>query len=242
MIPQIQRACSGGRTRVALRVPVVLITLVAGAVGTASCGQGSPGVASPPAPRTVAPRPEPSATQTLPQASDLPKHAVTSDKKPMLSPGRTMATGYTGSIFLTGLANNWNVRLEKPVEQEMPDGKMRTYVHGRGKNGMTVSVGYADHKNMSSLLCDAGTKEPGDFEFLASCTGLDVAGIDHAKASSWLDRAKKETDSLYEKQVTKTGIEQEYVVSGVLVSGPVRMALHRTYGRYSLRILGGAAV
>ncbi|WP_405628055.1 hypothetical protein [Streptomyces sp. NBC_01174] len=167
---------------------------------------------------------------------------MTSDKKPMLSPGRTMATGYTGSIFLTGLANNWNVRLEKPVEQEMPDGKMRTYVHGRGKNGMTVSVGYADHKNMSSLLCDAGTKEPGDFEFLASCTGLDVAGIDHAKASSWLDRAKKETDSLYEKQVTKTGIEQEYVVSGVLVSGPVRMALHRTYGRYSLRILGGAAV
>lgn len=242
MIPQIQRACSGGRTWVALRVPVVLITLIAGAVGTASCGQGSPGVASPPTPRTVAPRPEPSATQTLPQASNLPKHAVTSDKQATLSPGRTMATGYTGNDFLTGLAKDWKVRLEKPVEQEMPDGKMRTYVHGRGKNGMTVSAGYADHKNMSSLLCAAGTKEPGDFEFLASCTGLDVAGIDHAKASSWLDRAKKETDSLYEKQVTKTGIEQEYVVSGVLVSGPVRMVLHRTYGRYSLRILGGAAV
>ncbi|MER7316469.1 MULTISPECIES: hypothetical protein [Streptomyces] len=242
MIPQIRRACSGGRTWVALRVPVVLITLIAGAVGTASCGQGSPGVASPPTPRTVAARPEPSATQTLPQASDLPKHAVTSDKQATLSPGRTMATGYTGNDFLTGLAKDWKVRLEKPVEQEMPDGKMRTYVHGRGKNGMTVSAGYADHKNMSSLLCAAGTKEPGDFEFLASCTGLDVAGIDHAKASSWLDRAKKETDSLYEKQVAKTGIEQEYVVSGVLVSGPVRMVLHRTYGRYSLRILGGAAV
>lgn len=41
---------------------------------------------------------------------------------------------------------------------------------------------------------------------------------------------------------SKTGIEQEYVVSGVPVSGPVRMVLHRTYERYSLRILGGAAV
>ncbi|MEK8146681.1 hypothetical protein NKH18_51640 [Streptomyces sp. M10(2022)] len=166
---------------------------------------------------------------------------MTSDKQATLSPGRTMATGYTGNDFhRTGEGLEGPTR--KPVEQEMPDGKMRTYVHGRGKNGMTVSAGYADHKNMSSLLCAAGTKEPGDFEFLASCTDLDVAGIDHAKASSWLDRAKKETDSLYEKQVTKTGIEREYVVSGVLVSGPVRMVLHRTYERYSLRILGGAAV
>ncbi|MFE9777251.1 hypothetical protein ACFYPA_03740 [Streptomyces sp. NPDC005775] len=152
-----------------------------------------------------------------------------------------MATGYTGNDFFTGLAKDWNIRLEKPVEQEMPNGKMTTYVHGRGEGGMTVSAGYADHRNMSALLCRVGTKEPGDFEFLASCTGLDVAGINHAKASSWLDRAKKETDSLYEKQVAKTGLEQEDVVSGVLVSGPVRMVLHRTYERYSPRILGGAA-
>ncbi|WP_327170238.1 hypothetical protein OG471_01360 [Streptomyces sp. NBC_01336] len=124
----------------------------------------------------------------------------------------------------------------------MPDGKMRTYVHGRGKNGVTMSAGYADRKNMSSLLCAAGTKEPGDFEFLASCTGLDVAGIDHAKAPSWLHRAKRETDSLYEKQVTKTGIKRGCVVSGVLASGPVRMVLHRIYKRYSPRILGGAVV
>lgn len=112
----------------------------------------------------------------------------------------------------------------------------------REERGDHVGLAYADRKNMSSLLCAAGTKEPGDFEFLASCTGLDVAGIDHAKAPSWLHRAKRETDSLYEKQVTKTGIKRGCVVSGVLASGPVRMVLHRIYKRYSPRILGGAVV
>ncbi|MEU1435630.1 hypothetical protein ABZ438_16210 [Streptomyces sp. NPDC005786] len=136
--------------------------------------------------------------------------------------------------------SNTKSRQDKLTAEQL-DTLRTTYVHGRGEGGMTVSAGYADHRNMSALLCRVGTKEPRDFEFLASCTGLDVAGINHAKASSWLDRAKKETDSLYEKQVAKTGLEQEYVVSGVLVSGPVRMVLHRAYERYSPRILGGAA-
>ncbi|GED85786.1 hypothetical protein TNCT6_28710 [Streptomyces sp. 6-11-2] len=48
---------------------------------------------------------------------------------------------------------------------------------------------------LSSLLRGAGTNQSDGFDFLASCTGLDVAGIDHSKASSWLKQAKKETDS-----------------------------------------------
>ncbi len=151
-----------------------------------------------------------------------------------------MATGYTGREFLTGLSREWKLKLDKPVEQEMPDGKKRTYVHGRGGNGVTVSAGYADRENMSSLLCGTSTKQSDGFDFLASCTGLDVAGVDHGKASSWLEQAKKETDSLYEKKVAEVGNKMEYVVSGVFTSGPVTMVLHRAYDKYSLRILGGA--
>lgn len=151
-----------------------------------------------------------------------------------------MAAGYTGKDFLTGLSKDWKLKLDKPVEQEMPDGKKRTYVHGRVGDELTVSAGYADRQNMSSLLCGTSTDRSDGFDFLASCTGLDVAGIDHGKASSWLEQAKKETDSLYEKKVAETGNKKEYVVSGVFTSGPVTMVLHRAYEKYSLRILGGA--
>ncbi|MDF6045534.1 hypothetical protein LRD69_26000 [Streptomyces sp. JH14] len=165
---------------------------------------------------------------------------MTGDKRPSLGAADTMATGYTGKDFLTGLSKDWKLKLDKPVEQEMPDGKKRTYVHGRVGNGLTVSAGYADRQNMSSLLCGTSTDRSDGFDFLVSCTGLDVAGIDHDKASSWLEQAKKETDSLYEKKVAETGNKKEYVVSGVFTSGPVTMVLHRAYEKYSLRILGGA--
>ncbi|QXE34291.1 hypothetical protein KQY30_08295 [Streptomyces sp. GMY02] len=105
---------------------------------------------------------------------------------------------------------------------------------------MTISAGYADHENMSSLLCRTSTNQSDGFGFLASCIGLDVAGVDHSKASLWLKQAKKETDSLYEKKVAETGNKKEYIVSGVFTSGPVTMVLHRAYDKYSLRILGGA--
>ncbi|CAL9623297.1 hypothetical protein [Streptomyces sp. enrichment culture] len=105
---------------------------------------------------------------------------------------------------------------------------------------MTISAGYVGNENMSSLLCRTSTDQSDEFGFLAVCTGLDVTGVDHDKASSWLKQARKETDSLYEKQVAETGNKKEYVVSGVFASGPVTMILHRAYDKYSLRILGGA--
>ncbi|MCX4984127.1 hypothetical protein [Streptomyces sp. NBC_00572] len=165
---------------------------------------------------------------------------MASDKRPTFGAADTMATGYTGKDFLAGLSKDWKLKLDKPVEQEMPDGKKRTYVNGRGGSGATVSAGYADHEDMSSLVCRTGTKQSDGLDFLTACTGLDVAGVDHAKASSWLRQAKKETDSLYGKKVAETGNKKEYVVSAVFTSGPVAMVLHRAYDKYSLRILGGA--
>ena len=228
--------------RAALRVPVVLMTLVVGTAGAAACGQNDPGTtAASERPRTAAPRPEPAATtRTAPRAADLPEHAVAGDERPAFGAADTMHPGYSGKEFLAGLAKDWKLKLDKPVEQEMPDGKKKTYVHGRGGDGISVSAGYADHENMSSLLCRTGTNHSGAFAFLAACTRLDVAGVDHTKASAWLDRARKETDSLYEKKVAETGNKKEYVVSGVFTSGPVVMVLHRAYDTYSLRILGGA--
>ncbi|MFC8370152.1 MULTISPECIES: hypothetical protein [unclassified Streptomyces] len=226
--------------RAAVRVPAVLMTVVIGAAGAASCGQSNSTTAASDRSKAAAPHPEASRTRTAPRAADLPKHAVTSDKQPSFGAADTMAAGYTGKDFLTGLSKDWKLKLDKPVEQEMPDGKERTYVHGRGGNGMTVSAGYADHENMSSLLCRVGANRSDGFDFLAACTGLDVAGVDHSKASSWLEQAKKETDSLYAKRVAETGNKKEYVVSGVFTSGPVTMVLHRAYDKYSLRVLGGA--
>ncbi|MFJ7073567.1 hypothetical protein [Streptomyces sp. NPDC098781] len=226
--------------RAALRVPAVLMTVVIGTAGAASCSENSPRSAASERPEAAAPHPQPSKTRTAPRAADLPKHAVVADKRPGLGAADTMATGYTGKDFLAGLAKDWKLKLDKPVDQEMPDGKKRTYIHGRGGNGTTVSAGYADHEDMSSLLCRTSTKRSDGFDFLAACTGLDVAGVDHSKATSWLKQAKKETDSLYEKQVAKTGNKKEYVVSGVFAGGPVTMVLHRAYDKYSLRILGGA--
>ncbi|MEU5345639.1 hypothetical protein AB0H18_33205 [Streptomyces sp. NPDC020766] len=216
------------------------MTVVIGSAGAVSCSRSDPGAAAPSRSKTAASRPQPSTTPAVPRASDLPKHAVSGDKRPSFGAADTMTTGYTGKDFLAGLSKDWKLKLDKPVEQEMPDGKKRTYVHGRGANGLTVSAGYADHKDMSSLLCRTGTKQSGGFDFLASCTGIDVTGVDHGKASSWLKQAKKETDALYEKEVAKTGNKKEYIVSGVFVSGPVTMVLHRAYDKYSLRILGGA--
>ncbi|WP_030541919.1 hypothetical protein [Streptomyces albus] len=226
--------------RAAIRVPTVLMAVVIGVGGAASCSRNSPEAAEPDRPKATAPGPEPSGTRTAPRAADLPEHAVGGDKRPSFGAADTMATGYTGKDFLTRLAKDWKLKLDKPVEQEMPDGKKRTYVHGRGGNGVTVSAGYADHENLSSLLCRTSADQSRGFGFLAACTGLDVAGVDHGKASSWLQRAKKETDSLYEKKVTETGNKKEFVVSGVFTSGPVTMVLHRAYDKYSLRILGGA--
>ncbi|MEV4880444.1 hypothetical protein [Streptomyces cyaneofuscatus] len=227
--------------RAAIRVPAVLMTVVIGAAGAASCSQNSPGTPAPDRPKApAAAHPEPSRTRTAPRASDLPQHAVTGDERPGLGAADTMAAGYTGTGFLTGLSKDWKLKLDKPVEQEMPDGKKRTYVHGRGANGVTVSAGYADRENMSSLLCRTSTKQSDGFDFLASCTGIDVPGVDHGKATSWLDQAKKETAALYEKKVAETGNKKEYVVSGVFTSGSVTMVLHRAYDKYSLRILGGA--
>ncbi|GAA2250984.1 hypothetical protein GCM10010415_08020 [Streptomyces atrovirens] len=226
--------------RAALRVPAVLMTVVIGAAGAVSCGQGDSTTTASDRSKAAAPRPEASGTRTAPRAADLPKHAVTSDKQPSFGAADTMATGYTGKDFLTGLSKDWKLKLDAPVEQEMPDGKERTYVHGRDGKGMTVSAGYADHENLSSLLCRVGADRSDGFGFLAACTGLDVAGVDHGKASSWLEQAKKETDSLYAKRVAETGNKKEYVVSGVFTSGPVTMVLHRAYDKYSLRVLGGA--
>ncbi|WP_329070899.1 hypothetical protein [Streptomyces sp. NBC_01429] len=227
--------------RAAVRVSAVLMTVVIGAAGAASCSRDSPApAASEPTKAIAAPHPEPSGTPTAPQAAELPTHAVSGDKRPALGAGDTMATGYTGREFLAGLSGDWKLKLDKPVAQEMPDGEKRTYVHGRGAGGMTISAGYADHEDMSSLLCRTGTDQSDGPGFLAACTGLDVAGVDRGKASSWLKKAKKETDSLYEKRVAETGNKKEYVVSGVFTSGPVTMVLHRAYDKYSLRILGGA--
>jgi hypothetical protein len=226
--------------RAAIRVPAALVTVVICAAGAASCSQKSPETAAPGHSKAAALHPVPSNERTAPRAADLPRHAVTADKRPRFGAADTMATGYTGKGFLSGLAKDWKLKLDKPVEQEMPDGKKRTYINGHGENGVTVSAGYADHENMSSLLCRTSTNRSGGFDFLAACTGLDVAGVDHGKASSWLKQAKKETDSLYAKKVTETKNRKEYVVSGVFVSGPVVMVLHRAYDKYSLRILGGA--
>ncbi|MET4922046.1 hypothetical protein P3L51_06715 [Streptomyces sp. PSRA5] len=227
-------------TRAAFRVPAVLMAVVIGTAGAVSCNRSSPATTGPDRPKAASAHPEPSKTRTAPRAVDLPEHAVTSDKRPSFGAADTMATGYTGKDFLTGLSKKWKLKLDEPVEQEMPDGKKRTYVNGRDGNGVTVSAGYADHTLMSSLLCRTSTKKPAGFGFLAACTGLDVAGVDHSKASSWLKQAKRETDSLYAKKIAETGNKKEYVVSGVFTSGPVTMILHRAYGTYSLRILGGA--
>ncbi|WP_250402627.1 hypothetical protein [Streptomyces cellostaticus] len=226
--------------RAALRVPAVLMTVVIGTAGAASCSRDSPRAAASDRPKATAPHPERSTARTAPRAADLPKHAVSGDDRPSFGAAGTMAGGFTGKDFLAGLAADWRLKLDKPAEQEMPDGRKRTYVNGRGKDGVTLSAGYADHENMSSLLCRTGTDRSAGFGFLAACTGLDVAGVDHGKASSWLRQARKETDSLYERKVAETGNKKEYVVSGVFTSGPVTMVLHRAYGKYSLRILGGA--
>ncbi|WP_405521115.1 hypothetical protein [Streptomyces canus] len=229
--------------RVATRVSAVLMAVAIGTAGAVSCGgsdSGNSGTAASDRTKAAAPQPSPSRTRTAPRAADLPKHAVTGDKRPTFGAADTMAAGYTGQEFLAGLSKDWKLKLDKPVEQEMPDGKKRTYVNGSGGNGVTISAGYVDSENMSSLLCRTRTDPSDEFGFLAACTGLDVTGVDHDKASSWLKQAKKETDALYEKQVAKTGNKKEYVVSGVFVSGPVTMILHRAYDKYSLRILGGA--
>ncbi|WP_326738691.1 hypothetical protein [Streptomyces sp. NBC_01022] len=240
--------------RTVLRVPVVLMALAIGAAGVVSCGSSTPEKTAASAPTTASGQPtaaaaktaaKPSATPDLTPASALPKHAVAGKDRPSIGAGVTMAAGYTGKDYLSRLAKNWSLDLGKPVKQEMPNGKMRTYIHGRGTTGKgtgtTVSAGFADHTNLSSLLCGTGTDQPGALDFLSACTGLDVAGIDHAKASSWVEQAKRETDSLYKERAAETKNKKEYVVSGVLTSGPVVMVLHRTYDTYSLRILGNAA-
>ncbi|MFB8031089.1 hypothetical protein ACFQ6U_25555 [Streptomyces sp. NPDC056465] len=227
--------------RAALRIPAVLVTLVIGTAGVTSCGtDDAPGTTASERPKAAATRSGQAEERTAPPTGDLPKHAVTSDKKPGFGPAEAMATGYTGKDFLATLAKSWELKLDEPVEQEMPDGKKRTYVHGRAQGGTTVSAGYADHRNLSSLLCRTGTDKDTALDFLDACTGLDVAGVDHPGASAWLGQAKKETDSLYKKKVAETGNKKEYVISGVYSSGPVTMVLHRAYDKYSLRILGGA--
>ncbi|MFJ8885286.1 hypothetical protein ACIRJR_18025 [Streptomyces sp. NPDC102402] len=238
--------------RAALRVPVVLMAVAIGATGAVSCSRSTPEktaaserptAAGPKAAAT--PAETPTETPTVTPATDLPKHAVAGKDRPSIGAGVTMAVGYTGKDFLSRLAKAWKLNLDKPVKQEMPNGKMRTYIHGRGGTGSgtgtTVSAGFADHTNLSSLLCGTGTDKSGALDFLAACTELDVAGIDHAKASSWLEQAKRETDSLYKERAAETKNKKEYVVSGVFTSGPVVMVLHRTYDTYSLRILGHAA-
>ncbi|MFJ3143643.1 hypothetical protein ACIPJM_14490 [Streptomyces halstedii] len=234
--------------RTALRVPVVLMAVAIGAAGAVSCSRSTPEkTAASERPTAAAPKAAatPAETPTVTPATDLPQHAVAGKDRPSIGPGVTMAVGYTGKGFLSRLAKDWKLNLNKPVKQEMPDGKMRTYIHGRGGTGSgtgtTVSAGFADHTNLSSLLCGTGTDKSGALDFLAACTELDVAGIDHAKASSWLKQAKRETDSLYTERAAETKNKKEYVVSGVLTSGPVVMVLHRTYDTYSLRILGRAA-
>ncbi|MFJ2705325.1 hypothetical protein ACIO3R_19235 [Streptomyces sp. NPDC087428] len=229
--------------RTALRVPVVLMAVVIGAAGAASCSRSAPETTASEHPRAAAPKAEsePSGTPTAPPATELPRHAVADDERPSLSPGNTMSAGYTGKDFLARLAKDWKLKLDKPVDQEMPDGKKRTYIHGRGGSGMMVSAGFADHEDMSSLVCRISMNQSDALGLLAACTKLDVAGIDHGKASSWLEQAKKETDSLYKKKVAETKNKKEYVVSGVFASGPVVMVLHRAYDTYSLRILGDAA-
>lgn len=230
--------------RAALRVPVVLMAVAIGAAGAVSCSRSTPEkTAASERPTAAAPKAAatPSGTPAETPTTDLPKHAVAGKYRPSIGPGVTMAVGYTGKDFLSRLAKDWKLNLNKPVKQEMPNGKMRTYIHGRGGTGTTVSAGFADHTNLSSLLCGTGTDKSGALDFLAACTELDVAGIDHAKASSWLKQAKRETDSLYKERAAETKNEKEYVVSGVLTSGPVVMVLHRTYDTYSLRILGHAA-
>ncbi|MDT7840159.1 hypothetical protein [Streptomyces justiciae] len=216
------------------------MAVVIGTAGAASCGRDDSGKAAPENTKAAVPHPEPSRTRTAPRAADLPKHAVTSDKRPSLGEADTIAAGYTGKEFLAGLSKDWKLKLDKPVEQEMPDGKKRTYVNGRGGDELTLSAGYVDSENMSSLLCRTSTNQSDGFGFLTACTRLDVPGIDHGEASSWLEQAKKETDSLYRRKVAETGNKKEYVVSGVFISGPVTMILYRAYGKYSLRILGGA--
>ncbi|MFE5592496.1 hypothetical protein ACFQ9B_19690, partial [Streptomyces sp. NPDC056549] len=226
------------------RVPAVLTTLVVGTAGAAACGaNGTATTAAPERPKATATaaRPAPSPTKrAVPRAADLPRHAVAGEERPALGAAGTMAAGYTGREFVTGLAKDWKLRLGEPVEQEMPDGKKKTYVNGTSESGISLSAGYADHENMSSLLCRTDANRSEDFAFLTACTRLDVKGVDHAKASSWLEQARKETDSLYVKKVAQTGNKKEYVVSGVFTSGPVAMVLHRAFGTYSLRILGDA--
>ncbi|MFJ2420717.1 hypothetical protein [Streptomyces brevispora] len=246
--------------RTALRVPVVLMAVAIGAAGAVSCSRSTPektaaserptaaapkAAATPSGTPAESPAETPAETPTVTPATDLPKHAVAGKDRPSIGAGVTMAAGYTGKDFLSRLAKDWKLNLGKPVKQEMPNGKMRTYIHGRGGTGSgtgtTVSAGFADHTNLSSLLCGTGTDKSGALDFLAACTELDVAGIDHAKASSWLKQAKRETDSLYKERAAETKNKKEYVVSGVFTSGPVVMVLHRTYETYSLRILGHAA-
>ncbi|WP_405691617.1 hypothetical protein [Streptomyces sp. NBC_01185] len=242
--------------RAAFRIPAVLMTLVIGTAGVTSCAaDDAPGTTASERPKAASTRSgqagegtagertageRTAGERTAPQVADLPKHAVTSDKKPNFGAADTMASGYTGEDFLATLSKRWKLELDKPVEQEMPDGKKRTYVHGRAEDGASVSAGYSDHRNLSSLLCRTGTERDTALDFLDSCTGLDVPGVDHAGARSWLRQAKKETDSLYGKKVAETGNKKEYVISGVYSSGPVTMVLHRAYDKYSLRILGGA--
>ncbi|MER5476086.1 hypothetical protein ABT026_03725 [Streptomyces sp. NPDC002734] len=150
-----------------------------------------------------------------------------------------MADGYSGKDFLAGLAEDWDVVLRKPVKQEMPDGRMRTYIHGSGPDGIFVSAGYADHRNISSLICTS--ESSGDVRFLDACTELDVAGLDHRKAHAWFDKVKKRTDRRHEREAAQSPGPAPWVVSDVLTSGPVILVLDRANRSYRLRILGRAA-
>ncbi|MGV9896408.1 hypothetical protein [Streptomyces tendae] len=67
---------------------------------------------------------------------------MTGDKRPTFGAAGTMAAGYTGQEFLAGLSTGGKLKLDKLVEQEMPDGKKRVYVNGSGRNGVTISAGY----------------------------------------------------------------------------------------------------
>lgn len=182
----------------ALRVPAVLMSLVIGTAGAVSCTtRNDSDTAAPDLTKSAAPSPVPLKTRIVPRAADLSKHAVTSDKRPTFGAADTMAAGYTGEEFLAGLSKGWKPKIDKPVEQETPDRKNRTYVNGRGENRMTISAGYVDGENLSSLLCRTGADESDQSDgFLAACTALDVTGVDHEKTSSRLKRAKRETDSL----------------------------------------------
>lgn len=212
--------------RAAFRIPAVLMTLVIGTAGVTSCAaDDAPGTTASERPKAASTRSgqagegtagertageRTAGERTAPQVADLPKHAVTSDKKPNFGAADTMASGYTGEDFLATLSKRWKLELDKPVEQEMPDGKKRTYVHGRAEDGASVSAGYSDHRNLSSLLCRTGTERDTALDFLDSCTGLDVPGVDHA-GRAFLAQAGEEGDRFPVREESRRDGEQEGV-------------------------------